>query len=84
MNKVVVREIDVEFYELFTRNTLDNAHEELQYISSAQHPIGQWCRERGIKMTEIVLTKNAEQLHKVVLYATMSDIQLTEYILKFE
>jgi hypothetical protein len=83
VHKIVIKEIDIEFFRLFVGNTLDDAHEELRYIASDAHPIGKWCNERGIKMTELVLTKNSEQLHKVVLYATMDDIQMTEYALRF-
>ncbi len=83
MQNIVIKEIDIDFFSLFSANRLEQAQDEITEIIE-NSPQGDWFLNRNIKLTRTVLTNTAQQLHKVVLYATMSDMQVTEYVLRFE
>ena len=80
---IVIKEIDVDFFSMFLANRLEQAKEELVAMASIETPLGKWCQQRGIKLTQTVLTNSKQQITKLVLYATMSDVQVTEYALRF-
>jgi len=82
-NRIVIKEIDIDFFSLFQANHLEQAKEEMDEMVSKHHPVGRWCKERGIKLQQTVLTNESKQMHKVILYATMTDVQQTEYALRF-
>ena len=68
---------------MFLASRLKQANDELSAFSHVDAPFGKWCMQRGIKLSQIVLTNSKKQVSKVVLYATMNDIQITEYALRF-
>jgi len=82
-NRIVLKEIDIDFFSLFQDNHLEQAKEEMDEIASEHHPLGKWCKERGIKLQQSVLTSEVNQMHKMILYAAMTDVQQTEYVLRF-
>jgi len=83
MQNIVIKEIDIDFFSLFSANRLEQAQDEITEIIE-NSPQGDWFLNRNIKLTRTVLTSTSQQLHKVILYATMSDVQVTEYVLRFE
>ena len=83
MTKLVLGEIDVDYFQL---NFMLNAHtiaQDHMDLFSKNTRKGQWLAENGIRACHTLMNNPNKAKCKSVVYADLTEHQQTDYILRF-
>jgi hypothetical protein len=80
---MVLNEFDANNFEMFSNRTVVQITEDQLALFGPGTKIGDWLKENGTKAQYTTMTNHRSDMHKFVVYADLTDIQQSDYILRF-